>query len=190
LIPVERERRLRAALERLATSSSPFSGYCFRCLLPRFASRSHAFSGDGAFRASGRFHRRGLFRIVYTSLEPETALWETLRLARGERFEQAALLPRLMLSAHVELHTTLDLTDAKIRRRLGTTLRELRDSEWMASEEESFTQTLGRLSYEIGYEAIQVPSSSGGRNLNLFPDNLQPESQIVLVNEGWLPSVL
>ena len=180
--------RLARALSRMAESAETYSGHCFRFVKPRYSNRLDAFSGEGSRKASGRFHVKGSFVIVYTSTDLKTAEWEYLHTARTAGINTAFLLPCVVISANVRLSKVLNLASARIRKSLKTTLTELRTSDWDGSLSETFTQMLGRLANEAGFEAILVPSSGGGRNLNLLRQNFQADSVIEIINESELLS--
>ena len=52
------------------------------------------------------------------------------------------------------------------------------------------TQAIGRLAFDLGWEALLVPSAARktGINLILFPDNLARTSIVQIINAGDLPS--
>jgi hypothetical protein len=53
---------------------------------------------------------------------------------------------------------------------------------------EAFTQQIGRLARETGFEAILVPSAvTRGKNLDIFPDRLLPGSSLKIINRHLLP---
>jgi len=53
---------------------------------------------------------------------------------------------------------------------------------------EAFTQQLGRLARDAGFEAILVPSAvTRGKNLDVFPDRLLPGSSLKIINRSRLP---
>ena len=165
---------LQAALQELVPHSATYVGLCFRCLRPKYANKRDAFSGDGSRFASGRFHRRGAFPIVYAGCTLRVAEWETSHTARNSGFQREDLLPLTTISAEVKLNRVLDLTDRRVRRVLRVTLADLRQSPWSSAQFETLAQSIGRLAHECGFEAILAPSAGPGINLNILPDNLQP----------------
>ncbi len=179
--------RLARAVTKLASHAEAFSGYCFRCVKPQYSSGLNAFSGAGSQKASGRFHVKGRFIIVYTSTDLQTAGWEYLNTAASIGIDTASLLPYIAISAEAKFSRVLNLTHPAVRRTLGVTLVELRTSAWNAASQETKTQLIGRLAYEAGFEAILAPSAGGGRNLNILRQNLQAASSVKIVNEDLLP---
>jgi hypothetical protein len=55
--------------------------------------------------------------------------------------------------------------------------------------EEALTQALGRIAYELRWEALLVPSAARPRGMNLiiFPANLLTKSGLLILNVGELP---
>ncbi len=180
--------RLTRTLSALFASAGGYSGYCFRLVKPQHGTRSDTFSGAGSRFASGRFHVKGQFVIVYTGTSLETAQWEYFHTARSVGIDPAFLLPCTAVSAAVTLSKVLDLTDARVRRALQVTLRELRSAGWSGSSAETGPQLLGRLAHAAGFEALLVPSAGGGQNLNILRQNLRPGSAVDILNAGELPA--
>jgi hypothetical protein len=58
-----------------------------------------------------------------------------------------------------------------------------------ATGNEAVTQAIGRLAFDLGWEALLVPSAArkNGVNLILFPDNLSVTSIVQIINAGDLP---
>ncbi len=179
--------RLARAMARLVASAEAYSGYCFRCVKPQYSSRLDAFSGAGSRKASGRFHVKGRFNLVYTSTTLEAAQWEYLNTARSIGTDTAYLLPLTAIGADVVLSKVLNLSSAATRNILKITLKQLRETNWSSSSQETLTQLLGRLAFEAGFEAMLVPSAGGGQNLNIFRQNLLSGSSLQIINEGELP---
>ncbi len=65
-----------AALGTVGTH--PLTATVYRFINPRFSNSSEIASGKESRTMSGRWHCKGEICISYTSLEPETALAETL----------------------------------------------------------------------------------------------------------------
>lgn len=102
--------------------------------------------------------------------------------------------PRVFCGAAVTLQAVLDLTDGGVRRRLGFTLAELLDEDWLAIQDagdESWTQAIGRGAYVAGFEAVLAPSARDrprGKNLVVFPERIRAGSKIELLGQGELPA--
>ncbi len=179
--------RLTRAMTRLVGRAEAFSGYCFRCVKPYYSSGPDAFSGAGSQKVSGRFHVKGKFVIIYTGTALQTAEWEYLNTAASIGFDTAYLLPYTAIGAETKLNRVLNLTNPGTRRALNVTVTDLRTSVWNGSSQETLTQLIGRLAYQVGFKAILVPSAGGGKNLNILRQNLQATSYIKIVNEDQLP---
>lgn len=184
--------RIRRAISRCGSLARPWSGDVFRFAVPRWATRSHLLTGQGVMRAGGRWHTVGLCRAVYASLEPETALAESLAHFRrfGVPIRDAML--RTLNAVAVQLHRVLDITNGLVRRRLAISISRILAEEWwirQADDEESLTQCIGRHSFESDFENLIVPSAarSGGRGIIWFPQNLESRSRLEVVNPGELP---
>lgn len=171
----------------------PFSAVCFRNVSQRFANRHEVLSAQGSLLGGGRFNFKGLFEVLYLSCDVHTCLEETTKSLQQAGRDVARALPRTVIGVDVVLSRVLDLTDATTRRRLGLTRASLVEAGWLRIQEidnhEAFTQSLGRLAREAGFEAILVPSAAVrlGRNLDIFPDRLLPGSHLSLVNPDHFP---
>ncbi|HSE83649.1 MAG TPA: RES domain-containing protein, partial [Thermodesulfobacteriota bacterium] len=99
---------------------------------------------------------------------------------------------RTVIGVKVRLSKVLDLTSTKVRRKIGISKSVLTETDWEwiqnIDKKEALTQSIGRFIEEAGFEAILVPSAvCKGRNLDVFPDNLLPSSEISIVNLDKLP---
>ena len=182
-----RINRLAHSMTDLAARAEAFSGNCFRCVKPKYSSSLDAFSGEGSRKASGRFHVRGKFVVVYTSVNLRTAEWEYFNTARSMGIDSAFLLPFTAIGANAQLAKVLNLNNPDVLRAMEVTLDEICGLKWDGSSEETLTQLIGRLAYEAGFEAILAPSAGGGQNLIIFCHNLLAGSRIEIINEDDLP---
>jgi RES domain-containing protein len=185
--------RLTASIVRCMPLVQGWAGDVFRFSLPRWATTTHLLTGAGALQAGGRWHPIGAFKAVYTSLDPETALAESL--AHYRRFDVALrdAMPRTLNAIAVKLHRVLDLTDGAVRRHLVfSQARMLAEEWWMRQEhdEEALTQALGRAAWAANLEGLIVPSAirPNGRGLVFFPEKLLPGSTLAIVNANELPA--
>ncbi len=85
-----------------------------------------------------------------------------------------------------------DLTDSRVRRALGFTLRDVIEEDWRSLQKagiESWTQAIGRGCYRAGFSGLVVPSAQrkGGRNIVLFPDIVAKTGKITILGEDQLP---
>ena len=160
---------LDAALRSLTLSPTSYLSKVFRIVIPLYANKVDALSGQGSRGASGRFHVKGAFLISYTGCTLRQAEWEYAHTARNNAITREDSLPLITLSADVALSKVLDLTDRVVRRQLKVTKKELSQGIWNASSGETLTQVIGRLAHQQGFEAILTPSAGPGNNLNLLP---------------------
>ena len=170
-----------------------WQGTVYRSASPRYANRDDFMTGAGARTSGARWNPPRSFATLYASLDPETAISESLAHHRYFRFPVLDALPRTLAAIRVELQHVLDLTDAATRRILKVTQNELIDDDWRKANRknrESLTQAIGRLAWHAEWEAILVPSAAaeGKANLIIFPGNLlPPKSYLLLVNRDRLP---
>ena len=137
-----------------------------------------------ALRTSGRYHRGlDLFRpdqtwpALYTSLEPEIAIWEMVR--RSAARSLAYLANNLLSELEVELTRVLDLSDPGV---VGLTATDL------TGPEHAVCQELAAAAWARGAEALLVPSAAlPGSNLVILPSNLQSPASLRFVRSLELP---
>lgn len=163
----------------------------FRSAGVKYANEKDFISGEGAGYNGGRWNPPGI-KAVYASLDPVTAVEESFQEFAKFGFKSMDIRPRVMAGAKVKVHRLLDLTDAKIRRKLGFKLCELTQEDWTAIQsagEESWTQALGRGCRAAGFEGLLAPSARNrlGKNLVVFPDKLDSDSSVDLIARDELP---
>lgn len=123
-----------------------------------------------SLRTSGRYHR-GLdqgpeseaWPVLYTSLDPENAVWEMVRrsLSRNPQFLVGQVLSEIEVSLSLVL-------DGRVPEQLGLTLPD------MVSGDPTICQELAAAALNRGYEGLLVPAAgiAGRHNLVLLPQNL------------------
>jgi RES domain-containing protein len=195
MIPHPEGQRLHRALLRCLPLAGPWAGDLYRFAVPRWATVAHLLTGAGALQEGGRWHPMGLCRAVYGSLDPETALAESLAHFRRFHWPIRNAMPRTLNAVAAQLHHVLDLTHGPIRQRLGLSFKRILEERWwerQERDEEALTQAVGRAAFQLGLEALVVPSAvrARGAGLVLFPDNQRPQSTLVIVNPGDLPREL
>jgi RES domain-containing protein len=164
----------------------------FRSASVQFANAVDFLSGAGAAAFGGRWNPRGI-EAAYASLSIQTATNEAFQNILKHGFPASSIRPRVFAGAQVQLHAMLDLTDGNIQKRLGFTLDELLDEDWLGIQEEgdeSWTQAAGRGACIIGFEGLIVPSCQhrpDGVNIVIFPKNLRTDSRIYILGEDDLP---
>jgi RES domain-containing protein len=162
----------------------------FRSAGVKYANETDLISGDGAGYYGGRWNPPGI-RAVYMSLDPVTATKESYQELAKFGFKDS-IKPRVMAGAKLKLRRLLDLTDAKVRRKLRFRLDELTREDWHAIQSggvESWTQAIGRGCRLAGFEGVIAPSARyrGGKTVVAFPDNLGKGSSIELMLKEELP---
>jgi len=163
----------------------------FRSAGVKYANERDFISGEGAGYNGGRWNRPGI-KAVYASLDLVTAAKESFQEFAKYGFKITYIQPRVMAGARVKVHRLLDLSDAKIRRKLGFRLDELTREDWAAIQsggEESWTQAIGRGCRVTGFEGLLAPSARHrpGKNVVVFPDKLDSDSSVELIAQDELP---
>jgi RES domain-containing protein len=168
-------------------------GVVFRSTGLKYANEHDLVSGAGAAAVGGRWNRRGM-RAIYASLSHVTAVHESYRGIEAAGFTAGDIRPRVFCGAVVRLQAVLDLTERGIRRRIGFTLEELVEEDWLCIQEEgdeSWTQAIGRGAHAAGFEGLLTPSARDrpqGKNLIIFPDRLRIGSFIEIQGKDELPA--
>ena len=157
----------------------------------KYANESDLTSGDGAGYYGGRWNPPGI-KAVYMSLDPITATKESYQEFTKFGFETNSIRPRVIVGVKLKLRRLLDLTDARVRRRLGFRLDELMEEDWHSIQcagDESWTQAIGRGCRSAGFEGLIVHSARNrrGKNVVAFPDKLDKGSVIELLAKEELP---
>jgi len=163
----------------------------FRLAGVKYANESDLISGDGAGYYGGRWNPPGI-KAIYASLDPVTAIKENYQEFAKYGFKEMHIRPRVMAGVQLKVNCLLDLTDAKIRRKLGFRLDDLTQEDWHAIQsggQESWTQVIGRGSRVAGFEGLLAPSAIHrfGKNVVIFPENLTSGSTVELMAKEELP---
>lgn len=172
-------------------SSISLSGIAFRSATVKYANESDFVSGAGAAYYGARWNPPRI-RAIYASLDPITATKEAFQQFSKFGFAPAKIKPRVIAGIKFKLKRVLDLTDSRIRRKIGFSLDELLQEDWQAIQRsgvESWTQAIGRGSMLAGFEALLAPSAQDkhGKNVIIFPTELQPHSYVKLLESKELP---
>lgn len=184
--------RLERTLAKCLGRAIPWVGELFRSTSPRYANRDDVLTGAGSKTAGARRNPPNSFRTIYTSLDVETAVAESLAHFRYYGLAVTKAMPRVLLAVKAKLRRVLDLTDTGTRRVLGVSRRKLLAEPWREEQKkgrEALTQAVGRLAYSAGLEGLLVPSAAhDGLNLVIFPANLDPPTSWVrIMNKEELP---
>jgi RES domain-containing protein len=191
LTPHPDSERWKRALARALVHLAPWSGVMFRTTGIGYANREDLLSGMGSKRYGARWTPRGAFPAVYGSLDPHTALLETLGTGGRYGIPYEERMPLVMVAVDVELARLLDLTSSAVRKALRVSQSRMVGEDWEAMQragEEALTQALARLARGLGVQALLVPSARlrGARNLVIFPGAL-PRRGLRIQNVEKLP---
>lgn len=156
--------------------SAIWSGNAWRTHKRRF----QPIDAMGSTIASGRFHRAPdefpahvCWAALYFSLKAEISLAEIIRHTSPTRM--ATLNELRITEVKVTLQAAIDFRDPQL---IGLSPDSLFDE-----LDYSITQTLARAAFDRRAEGIIVPSATRlGDNLEIFPDNLRPESRLEIVS--------
>lgn len=185
--------RLAQCLVRAKRLKRSWAGVVFRSSSLRYANRDDFLTGAGAKASGARWNPPRSFAALYTSIEPDTAVLESLAHQQYYSLPVEDALPRVLAAVRVVLRSVLDLTDVRIRKALRVSRELLIAEDWREANRngvESLTQALGRLAWASEWEGILVPSApaSSKENLIIFPGNLTPPASYLLVlNRDRLP---
>ena len=163
----------------------------FRSVGVKYANQKDIISGHGASYNGGRWNPPGVMAI-YASLDLLTAVKESYQEFVKFGFKDQCIRPRVMAGIKLKVKRLFDLTDARIRRKIGFRLDDLTQEDWYAIQiggEESWTQAIGRGALLAGFEGLLAPSASHrlGKNVVIFRDNLAPTSTVELMSQKELP---
>jgi RES domain-containing protein len=179
-----------------AVEPRPFSGVAYRIIGSRFLASPLVSAGSRA--RGGRFNPPGEFEVLYTALSVDTAFAERdgfLLTAAGIKAARA-VRTGVLLKIVCRLSAVLDLTDERVRKRLGLSLGDLLGP-WVpwnvvasgferrrpALVTAAPGQALGRVVYASGrFEAILSPSAKdpGGRCLAILAGRLRDASSVTI----------
>jgi RES domain-containing protein len=185
--------RLRAALGRCERHLTTWSGELYRSASPKYANKDDLITGAGSKAAGARWNPPGSFHTVYASLEVETAVAEALQHFRHYGLPVSKAMPRVIVALEAKLERVVDLRDGSVRRVLAVSEKRMLSEPWREKQKkgrEALTQALGRLAFDLDFQALLVPSAArrGGSNLIIFPANLDPPlSWVRIVNRDELP---
>lgn len=173
--------QIAAELQSFMGRVTDWSGEVYRSATPRYCRSNDMVSGLGSAKMGGRWNPPGDLQTVYASLDPETAMAESLATFRYYGWALYEAMPRVFRALEVRLSAVLDLEDLPqpISGRLEAALAE----DWrvlQASGQESLSQAIGHAAFEAGLEGLLVPSHArpGRTNLVAFIQNLQTTSSL------------
>jgi RES domain-containing protein len=160
------------------TKLSTFSGFTFRVVADRWS--FSALRNRRAAERGGRYNPPQEFTVLYTADSQFTALCEVEALFLDEVGELRGVPrnPDLILTLECLLLEVLDLTEAGLLKKLGTSYEELAaesPSRFIenARGQSTPTQQLGSACFRSGHvSAIKAPSAAnqGGFCIDIFPE--------------------
>ncbi|MFN0242753.1 MAG: RES family NAD+ phosphorylase [Planctomycetota bacterium] len=156
----------------------------YRSATPQYARGADLLSGTGSRTHGGRFNPPRAFAAIYASLDPETAMAETLAHFRYYGIPEHAAMPRVFAALDVGLRRVLDLGDARVLKKLALSTEALVRDDWRRAQdagEASLGQALGAAVFELEkWEGLIVPSAArdSGRNVVIFPERLGSKSWV------------
>lgn len=165
------------AVRALVVEVSSYSATLYRVCETDYATQPDLLSGEGSKKCGGRWNIPGGARTVYLSTSLNGALDETLGVSSKYGWDPADRLPVTLVAVDVKVRRALDITSAKVRRRLGITIAAMVSADWKSENRqgrETISQCLGRAAVAEGIQAIVVPSAArrGVINVNVFADLL------------------
>jgi RES domain-containing protein len=177
--------RLSRRMAVVAARAGPLHGVVYRCTEPAYATEADLLTGAGSRRHGARWNAPSSFATAYASFSDLTALAESKANHVYYGLDPADVLPRTLVAVDIRLGKVLDLTDGKVRKALGISSERMRMDDWRSFNRkgmEALTQAIGRAAYEVGLEGLVVPACDGGKNLVMFPGNLQRASNVAIRN--------
>jgi len=184
--PHPRYRELLYRLRSIARKAPPANGVAFRSVEFEYARAADILSGEGSFRAGGRWNAPGSFPVIYSSTRPGAAVEEAFQLASEFDLAEADLRPRVICGVRWELSAVLDLTAIQLPGWIN--LENWMKEDYRAINDrgiESLCQAFGRALRNLGVTAILCPSArvENAVNLVVFRDRLRRKDMIRLISE-------
>lgn len=177
-------------LAKLLSESKPFDSVVYRSSTPQYAKETDLLNGEGSRIHGGRWNPIGI-AVIYASLSFETSTAETVAHNRYYGIPDYDAMPRTFVGFRDCLKHVLDFRRGDVRRRLQVSQDRILRVDWrkeLKAGQVPITQTLGQAAYEAGFEGILVPSAQNPNDANLviFPANLIPGSELILLNKDKL----
>jgi len=156
-----RSSELAAALKNCLTWAEAWEGTAYRFVTLQYANRQDLLSGAGSRRNGARWNPPGEFNVIYGSLDPETAMAESLGTFSAFGVPPEKARPRVFVAIQLKLQAVLDLTTAQAGATHRIEFKQLAKENWQDLQnrgDESLSQAIGRTCWELRLEAILVPS--------------------------------
>jgi RES domain-containing protein len=139
-------------------------------------------SAEGARIRGGRWNPPDSFPTLYLGLDASTVVAEFYRFAEKQGMPPENLLPRKLITCHLELSASVDFRDQIAWPELGLS------SVVIESDDSALCQRLGDAAHYVGFEGILAPSATGsGDVVAVFTDRLRAGSRIdVMETQEWV----
>jgi RES domain-containing protein len=140
----------------------PWHATVYRYTQRKFANHKRLMSGDGAFKAGGRWNAPHAFHAVYCASDAELAHREYFAATRAAGISDDAVMPVVGLAIRLQPMRALNLCENSVLADLGITSKQIKGDRWKDandSGEESFCQAIGRAALDAGFGALLVPSA-------------------------------
>lgn len=172
---------LQSRVQACAAFSRAWKGDVYRFASLKYASSDDLVSGKGAIKYDGRWHPKGVCRVVYGSQDVETALAESLAKQRYYAISISSAMPMVVAVVRTELQHVLDLTDPRVINVLREDTGAMCRHDWrqeVAAGGVPLSQLVGQAAFAEKWEGMMVLSNAlaGAINLVVFPDNLKKNS--------------
>lgn len=161
--------QIKRLIKNLLPKTEKFNGLVYRVvaegLVSNFGLESIiAGRGPKEFQG-GRWMAKGICYVLYTSFSANIAIKEIVRKLPSNRKGNERYI---IASLNVQLSQMIDLTNRSNLALLKTTIKDLILPHYsLDSPTESFTQMLGRYTYQAGVEGLKVPSAVDSSEPNL-----------------------
>jgi RES domain-containing protein len=181
-------KRILRSIRSCSSLAIQFQGAAYRAATYEWASEFNFIDGIGNLKYGARWNPPGLFKAVYLSCDPETALAEGLARNRRHGLPDSEGLPLVVIGVRVAPLRLLDLSSADVKKRIGVANNELLIAAYDESPIEIVPQAIGRLARTDGYDGLLVPSGArlGALNLVVFL-NSSTTAKLQLINPQKLP---
>jgi RES domain-containing protein len=165
----------------------------FRAGLPRYMCAPYSLTAVGAVLNGGRWNVPKLMPALYFGNDPSTAMAEVYAEAKRNGYAAAYVKPQTIVPYTLDLKQVLDLRVAQARTAIGVSIKAMIACPWHADQlagNEPLTQAIARAAFELGIEALIVPSARhvGGSNVVVFPAKLL-NPYVVAIQPAQVPLV-
>lgn len=174
---------LQAAAKRALTRATAWTGTFYRVASPAFAKSADLINGLGAKQFGGRWSPKGRFAVVYASLDPHTALAESLSTANYYGWPLDAQMPKVIVSGIADLAGVYTFPKGSATRSTDFDTPALLAEDWRKLLTQGVAPDCHKVAvalFEAKLPAFIVPSVAypSGSNIVIFPDNLRSKDHL------------